>query len=242
VSELARRIGISQPSVSNWDQVPAERVAAVEAATGVERAVLRPDLFTRSATPSVDPTERARAAEYTLLATLLARSPDAELLKRLSRITGDTSPLGVAHTDLATAAGKTSAEDVEREYFRLFIGVGRGELLPYASYYLTGFLNERPLARVRVDLRRIGLEKTEDQSEPEDHIAVLFEIMAGLTGGVHGVPSGTDRTFFQNHIAPWVTRFFSDLERSKSGNFYRQVGTLGRIFIDIETAAFELPS
>src|SRR5262247_790814 len=84
VSELARRIGISQPSVSNWDRIPAERVLAVEAATGVTRAVLRPDLFDGAAKPKLDEVEAARAQEYALLATLLMRSPDADLLKRLA--------------------------------------------------------------------------------------------------------------------------------------------------------------
>ena len=242
VSELARRIGISQPSVSNWDRVPAERISAVEAATGVARAVLRPDLFELSGTPSVDPIDAARAAEYALLATLLARGPDADLLKRLSRLAGDETLLGVAHSELAAAATRTNAKDVEREYFDLFIGVGRGELLPYASYYLTGFLNERPLARVRGDLQDIGVEKAQGQSEPEDHVAILFEVMSALTSGAHQAPPGTDRDFFQKHIAPWVPRFFADLERNRCADFYVRVGALGRVFMDIETEAFALPS
>ena len=45
VGALARKIGISQPSVSNWARIPAERVLSVEAATGVSRTILRPDLY-----------------------------------------------------------------------------------------------------------------------------------------------------------------------------------------------------
>jgi len=241
VSELARRIGIAQPSVSNWDRVPVERVAAVEAATGIERAVLRPDLFGRQAAAPIDATDNARAAEYALLATLLAQSPDANLLRRLSGLSGDATPLGAAQAELAAAATRTNARDVEREYFRLFIGVGRSELLPYGSYYLTGFLHERPLARLRADLKRIGIEKTEAQSEPEDHAAILCEIMAGLAARTYGAP-GTDRQVFEKHVAPWMPRFFADLERSKSADFYARVGALGRVFMTIETEAFALPS
>jgi TorA maturation chaperone TorD len=242
VSELARRIGISQPSVSNWNRVPAERVAAVEAATGIERAVLRPDLFGSRTATAIDTTDNARAAEYALLATLLAQSPNADLLRRLSCLSGDATPVGVAHAELAAAAARTNAKDVEREFFHLFIGVGRCEVLPYASYYLTGFLHERPLARLRGDLRRIGIEKVETQSEPEDHVAILCEIMSGLSAGVYGAPPGTDRQVFDKHVAPWMPRFFADLERSKSADFYARVGALGRVFMNIETAAFALPS
>jgi TorA maturation chaperone TorD len=242
VSELAQRIGISQPSLSNWDRVPAERVAAVEAATGIERAALRPDLFSGKSALPIDATDAARAAEYALLATLLARSPDADFLRRLCHLCGDATPLGVAHAELGAAAARTNPKDVEREFFHLFIGVGRSELLPYASYYLTGFLNERPLARLRADLLRIGIEKVDGQSEPEDHAAMLCEIMSGLAAGALGAIPGADRHVFEKHVAPWMVRFFEDLERSKSADFYARVGALGRVFVQIETEAFALPS
>jgi DNA-binding transcriptional regulator YdaS (Cro superfamily) len=167
VSQLARRIGISQPSVSNWDRVPAERVIAVESATNVGRAVLRPDLYGGAAMAGdVDEIDSARAQEYALLAALLSRAPDAALLKSLAQLRGDPSPLGVAHVDLAEAAARTDSQRIEREFFNLFIGVGRGELLPYGSYYLTGFLHERPLARLREDLSQIGIARSEGNAEP----------------------------------------------------------------------------
>jgi TorA maturation chaperone TorD len=114
-------------------------------------------------------------------------------------------------------------------------------LLPYASYYLTGFLNERPLARLRDDLRMLGIVRAEQQTEPEDHAAILFEIMASLAGG--GLPSAPDsqKKFFEKHLAPWIGRFLAELEGLKKANFYRHVGTVGRLFIDIETEAFALP-
>src|SRR6185312_12641850 len=142
VSELARRIGIAQPSVSNWRRVPAERVLTVEAITGIERTILRPDLYGSAHAAEADDVDVARGRIYALLGALLLRAPDADLLARIAELRGDATPLGVAHIALADAAREARVEDVEQEFFDLFIGVGRGELLPYASYYLTGFLHE----------------------------------------------------------------------------------------------------
>jgi TorA maturation chaperone TorD len=244
VSELARQIGISQPSVSNWNRVPAERVLLVEAATGVDRKVLRPDLYgtPEQIQPAADDVIVARAQEYALLATLLVRAPDAKLLASLAGLRGDATPLGVAHAALAQAASETTVERVEREYFNLFIGLGRGELLPYASYYLTGFLHERPLARLRADLVPLGIERIDGNYEPEDHAATLCEIMSGVLSGGLPAPRGTDQKIFESHLSPWIGRFFADLERAESADLYRRIGAVGRLFIDIETEAFALPS
>ncbi len=133
-----------------------------------------------------------------------------------------------------------TAENVEREYFDLFIGLGRGELLPYGSYYLTGFLHERPLARLREDLIAFGIERAKGIFEPEDHISILCEVMAGLTNGTLPAPEGTDRKLFDRHLKPWAARFFFDLENAKTAKFYRRVGTLGRVFMEIEAEALAL--
>jgi len=242
VGALAQKIGISQPSVSNWSRVPAERVGAVEAATGVARVVLRPDLFAEPGDATIDEVDAARAAEYALLAALLARAPDAEMLKRLARLRGDATPLGLAHAALAQAAVATSVERASREFFDLFIGVGRGEMMPYGSYYLTGFLHERPLARLREDLARLGIERAEGNCEPEDHAAILCEIMASLANRRLSAPAGAEREIFETHVASWMARFFADLERAEPARFYRLVGALGRLFIEIEGAAFALPA
>jgi len=242
VGALARKIGISQPSVSNWSHVPAERVLSVEAVTGVSRTTLRPDLYAESGLGSdVDEVDAARAHEYALLSALLSRAPNQELLDRLATLKGDATPLGLAHAGLAEAASRTNAEAVERDFFNLFIGLGRGELLPYGSYYLTGFLHERPLARLRESLAQFGIERAEGQAEPEDHAAILCEIMAGLVSRRFRAPEGADRELFEQHLAPWIGRFFADLERAEAGEFYRRVGTLGRVMIEIETEAFALP-
>lgn len=242
VSELARRIGISQPSVSNWDRIPAERVLSIETATGINRAILRPDIFVAEAGGDVDEVDVARAQEYALVSALLARAPDANLLARLSELRGDASPLGIAHVALAQAANATNSDRVEREYFNLFIGLGRGELMQYGSYYLTGFLYERPLARLRGDLAALGIERAESQKEPEDHAAILCEIMAALVARRFGTKPGADQQMFEKHVSPWLGRFFADLERADAADFYRRVGTLGRTFIELETEAFALPS
>jgi TorA maturation chaperone TorD len=148
--------------------------------------------------------------------------------------------LGLAHLRLADAAAQTDPDRVSREFFDLFIGVGRGELQPYGSFYLTGFLHERPLARVRQDLQRLGIERVEGQQEPEDHIAILCEVMAGLASGRLGHEPGADRLFYERHLKPWAARFFADCETAKYGQFYRAAGTVGRIFMEIEAEAFAM--
>jgi len=188
----------------------------------------------------IDEVDVARGREYALLALLLARAPDHSLLERLADLPGDPSPLGVVHAALAEAAGRTSVERVEREYFDLFIGLGRGELLPYGSYYLSGFLHERPLARLRAHLARLGIERAAGQTEPEDHAAILCEVMAGLANGRLPSTTGDDRELFEQHLSPWIGRFFADLERAEAADFYRPVAALGKVFIEIETAAFAL--
>ena len=191
--------------------------------------------------PADDEVDAARAREYTLLAVLLAGAPDAAFLRRIAKLCGDATRLGVAHAALARAADGASAEQIAREFFDLFIGVGRGELLPYGSYYLTGFLNERPLARLREDLHALGIERIERQSEPEDHAAMLCEIMAGLIGGQFPATVERQRQFFEKHLAPWIGRFFADLEVAEAADFYRHVGAVGRLLIEIETEGFALP-
>src|SRR4051812_21526687 len=242
VAELARKIGIAQPSVSNWNRVPAQRVIAVETATGISRRELRPDLFEGDvvvADRAVDPVDAARAHEYQLLATLLSAPPSKKLLATIAKLEGDDTPLGRAHAALAQAAQDAVAATVEREYFDLFIGVGRGEILPYASYYLTGFLHERPLARLRGDLIAFGIERAENNPEPEDNAATLCEIMAGFADGRFAASHEQQRKFYDKHIAPWMGRMFADLEKSETAKFYQTVGALGRLFMEIESEAFK---
>jgi TorA maturation chaperone TorD len=215
-------------------------VLSVEAVTGVARTILRPDIYGEQL-GQLDDVDAARAQEYALLAVLLAHAPDAALLRRLAKLRGDSTPLGVAHAALGQAAAEVSDEKIAREFFDLFIGVGRGKLLPYGSYYLTGFLHERPLARLREDLHALGIERDERHHEPEDHAAILCEIMAGLIGGKFPAAIEQQQQIFEKHLAPWIGRFFADLEVAEAADFYRHIGALGRHFIAIETQAFALP-
>lgn len=242
VSALARLLGVAQPSISIWSKIPAERVIAVESVTSVPRHVLRPDLYPgdAGAPPALDAIDAARAQLYILLSRLVLTVPDEDLLAAVSRLEGDESSLGAAINALAEAADMPRAEPVVREHFELFIGVGRGELLPYGSYYLTGFLYERPLVRARQDMRRLGIERAEGMSEPEDHIGFLMECMSGIIQRRFQSEPGEERQFFLRHLQPWAERFFADLEKAEAARFYRAVGRLGVEFIRIEREAFAL--
>jgi TorA maturation chaperone TorD len=183
--------------------------------------------------------ERARL--FALLGRLMIAAPDAGLLAALAGLRGEPTPLGEAYRGLAAAAAATDPVAVEREYHDLFIGLGRGELLPYASYYLTGFLHERPLAELRGDMLRLGQERAAGVAEPEDHIASECEVYAGLLSGGFAGGAAEAEAFFQRHLRPWAGRFFADLEKAEAARFYRAVGALGRIVIEIEQAALGLP-
>jgi TorA maturation chaperone TorD len=245
VASLARAIGIAQPSVSAWSRIPAERVLAVESLTRVHRFILRSDLHGPaedqvSTKSKIDEIDQLRAAEYGLLSLLLGKAPGTDTLSRVAGLKGDASDLGMAHIELAAAAAASDDGAVSKEFFALFIGVGRGDLLPYASYYLTGFLHERPLARVREDLDRLGIERAGPSREPEDHIAILLEVMAGLARGDFEADFAEQARFFERHLKPWASRMFADLEMSQSANFYRAVGRVGRVFMELESEAFTL--
>jgi TorA maturation chaperone TorD len=183
-----------------------------------------------------------RAHMYRLLARFLARPPGERELTLAADMGGDGSDLGMAIGAFARIAGKSPAETVAREYHDLFVGVGRGELLPYASYYLTGFLHEKPLARLRDDMARLGIARQETVKEPEDHIAALFEMMAGLIVGEFGTLASLEdqKQFFATHVGSWAKHFFKDLEGAKASVLYAALASVGRIFMDIEEMAFTM--
>jgi TorA maturation chaperone TorD len=191
---------------------------------------------------AIDPEDRLRADLYNFLGLLLARPADQMLLDQTAGLTGDDSDLGQAVAGLARVARVSKIKSVEREFNALFIGLGRGELLPYASYYLTGFLNEKPLAKLRQDMASLSVTRAQNVFEPEDSMAALMETMGGLIVGRFGqvVPLERQRMFFNNHIAPWATHFYTDLESAKNSVFYGSVGAVGRAFMAIEKEAFRL--
>ena len=183
-----------------------------------------------------------RSAFYRLLGRVLVAPPDRSALAALAGLRGDDSPLGRALNTLAAEAAQVG-EGVEREYHDLFIGLGRGELVPYGSYYLTGFLNEKPLAVLRRDMARLGIKRREHVREPEDHVGAVLEMMAGLIDGSFATPAGdiaTQQHFFGTHVEPVAPRFFADLEKDRAARFYRAVGTVGRLFLEVEASAFQM--
>ena len=158
--------------------------------------------------------ERFRAQFYLLLSRLLGAAADHDLLNVIKGLEVDDTSIGQELTQLKTLAENTSVEVVSEEYNKLFIGVTQGELIPFKSYYLTGFLNEKPLAELRDDMQKLGIAKSDQVAEPDDHIAFLFEMMHGLIVGSFGKPSTIpeQNRFFENHIACWAPKFFENLE------------------------------
>ena len=182
-----------------------------------------------------DELQLMRASVYELLGRMLASEPDKSVLDVLRQIESvDTSdgPLAMGWELLKQASLKTDEDAVTQEYFDLFVGVGRGELVPFGSWYITGFLMEKPLAALRADLRKIGIERQEGVRESEDHMAALSDVMSIMIRS--NEPIDSQRQFFSNHIAPWANAFFNDLQNAQAARFYRSVGFFGASFIDFE--------
>jgi len=180
-----------------------------------------------------------RAQTYALLAHLLAQAPTQVLLDNLVTIevTEPESPMGKQWVNLIAAAKQADATVVNDEFQALFIGVTHGELIPYGSYYQTGFLMEEPLAELRTDLAKLGLERKQDSAEPEDHAAAQCDVMRLLLTA-EGTPIVSAEEFFKHHIKPWMERFFNDMNIATSAQFYRAIGQFGAYFIDLETKLF----
>ncbi|WP_439155938.1 TorD/DmsD family molecular chaperone [Yoonia sp.] len=191
----------------------------------------------------ISPEDRLRADLYNYLGLMLSGPPDEMLLAQTADLQGDDSALGQAITQLARVARVSRPKAVRSEYNALFIGLGRGELLPFASYYLTGFLNEKPLAALRADMAARGIGRAPNVFEPEDNIASLMEMMGGMiVGRFAGPPADLDmqKQFFNKHIGSWAGHFFNDLEAAKKSVLYASVGAVGRNMMDIEREAFRM--
>ncbi len=186
--------------------------------------------------------DQLRAGAYSLLARLLRETPDIESLGLLLQIEAEPgSNEGEIAEGLAImklAAKQAEPELLEREFNDLFIGVGRGEIIPFASWYLTGFLMEKPLSQLRDDLSNLGFERQEDTHEPEDHIAALSEVMSMLITSGKGYALQAE--FYQTHLEAWVDRFFADLVQAKNACFYKSVGQFGRAFTQFEKHYLQL--
>jgi len=196
----------------------------------------------QTATPEITEEDALRADLYDFLAALLARPLGQDVLSKTAALSGEQSDMGQAIAALARVARVSKPGAVESEFNALFIGLGRGELLPYASYYLTGFLNEKPLAGLRRDMAARGMTRAENVYEPEDNIASCMEMMAGLIRGRFGKPAtlAEQKTFFAKHVGPWAGHFFSDLEAARNSVLYASVGAVGRVFMEIEAQGFRM--
>jgi len=198
--------------------------------------------MTAKADRALSDEDALRAQVYGLLSRLLASPPDEEVLHILRKLEGDESEMGLAYQALAAVASGTSRRQVAEEYQELFIGIGQGELTPFGSYYLTGFLHEKPLAELRRDMASLGIARADDVREPEDHIAALLEMMAGLVLGSFTGPVdiATQQAFFDRHVGGWAPKFFEDLQAAEAARFYMPVGRLGALFMEIEKQGFEM--
>ena len=186
--------------------------------------------------PAVADDDTVRANTYGLLAALLAGPPRDDLFDLLSGIdapAGGDGGLGTAWHALKLAAERADATAVDDEYHDLFVGIGRGQLIPYGSWYLTGFVMDKPLAVLRADLAALGFERQDGVKEPEDHAAALLETMALVVSSPeHGLD--VQRRFFERHVAAWMRTFFTDLQNAGSARFYRAVGQFGDRFMAFE--------
>ena len=183
-----------------------------------------------------------RAAFYRLLAVVLSAPPSAALLQACANLQAGDGAFGTAVSALAKGARLADVKTLASEYHDLFVGVGRGELVPFGSYYLTGFLQEKPLAKLRQDMARLGVQQAAGNPDPEDHIAAVLDTMAGLIDGRFGAPLclHDQKGFYMQHIASWAPIFFQDVERVAHSSFYAGAGALGRAFLVMESAAFAM--
>ncbi|MEQ8230972.1 MAG: molecular chaperone TorD family protein [Gammaproteobacteria bacterium] len=175
----------------------------------------------------------ARADAYGILALCLQQSPPAELGRTLVQC--GPAPFGEPALDTALARfahclEATSQATLVREYHRLLVGIDGGEVVPYASWHLAGHLMDRPLATLRRDLRRLGLERTPGCGEPEDHAAAICESMAALDLLDLGNDSER-RAFFEMHVDSWLPRLFADLEQAAATDAYAELARLGQVLL-----------
>ncbi len=189
-------------------------------------------------TPSADE-ELARAHWYALIGTLLRAPADRARLSAIVAARGQdtSSDLARAFDALAQACAGTTPEAVEAEFDASFIGVGKPQIFVNASYYLSGFLHERPLADLRDALARIGIARRADTADTEDHVSALCEVMRLLI--VEDAPLDTQREFFARFIGPWVDQFVEALEHCGTTDFYKHVGRLASAFFAVERVAFD---
>jgi TorA maturation chaperone TorD len=196
---------------------------------------------------TVAPEEQARADMYALLARMLHAAPDAQMLATLAGaepiVAQSGHPLDRAWERLVTGAGVMDEHALADEFAALFFSVGTPKLNPYASLYMAGFINEKPLVALRADLARLGLGRAPGQREMEDHLGALCEAMRLLVAGGPGRAAralALQQQFFTTHIAPWYGRCLHDIRTAPEANFYRLVADFAQAFFELEAEAFAL--
>ena len=193
---------------------------------------------------SIEQEQRYRASAWALLAALLRAAPDRALLDHVGKLSpeGDdeSDELHGAMSNLASAAPGRDPARLEEEFNNLFIGVGKGETVPYGSWYLTGFLMEQPLSDLRDDLRALGFERSDDTHEPEDHVAAILEVFSVMIAD--GFSLQQQQGFFETHMQTWLERFFTDLGQARSADFYKPVAQFGAAILKLESAYLSMRS
>jgi TorA maturation chaperone TorD len=190
--------------------------------------------------------ELARAELYGLLAQLWIAPPDDALLQQF-KVAVTQAPEAGGHLEapwqaLVAAMRSTTAAAAAEEHDALFGGVGKPEVFLYGSYYLSGFLHEKPLALLRADLEQLGLARDETRSETEDHVAYVFETMRYLIAGDDVAVCNLERQrrFFRAHVQPWVAQLCDAVQAHPRADTWRTVAELTREFVGVEAQAFDL--
>jgi TorA maturation chaperone TorD len=192
------------------------------------------------------PEEQARADVYALLSNLFYWPPSKELLSTIAcskAICNDDHISGFceAWCALQQAAANADAETVKEEFDTAFIGTGRQPVMLYGSFYLAGFLNEKPLAQLRDELTQMGLGRSGNSHETEDHISALCDVMRFLIVGDQDTPPAAleaQRDFFLRHIKSWNTQLCDAVDNAKDTHFYKHVARFAREFFDLENDSF----
>jgi TorA maturation chaperone TorD len=191
----------------------------------------------RDAPAGFAPYANIRTDGYVMMASLLGQPPSADLRTILQNLQWDEAipeQLGHALTALRQACHDYLLAAMKGEFDGLFVGLGCGEMIPYASWYREKMIQSMPLVSLRSDLVRLGIVRQSENHETEDHAAALCEVMAILSQESNGCSYGSQAHFFQQHIASWMGRFFKDLQSAKSAGFYRSVGLFGSSFLEFE--------
>ena len=190
--------------------------------------------------------ETARAEVYGLLAQLFYASPSPQLLAAI-RVAPTEAPTAGAFLEepwrqLVGAAREEADADIASEYDALFGGVGKPDVYLFGSHYLSGFLNERPLAQLRDDLISLGLTRDEAMPETEDHIAYLCEVMRYLIAGDDVAVANLTKQgeFFAAHLQPWAQQMCDAIAAHPRARFYGALAAFTRAFIDVEAQGFDM--